>query len=321
MPKWLFGLVCSALAGAIGFAAGAAIFLPGRNTVENRSQEYQTKLDELESNVQSLESQLKSSQNSNRQSKQQIKELESKLQALESQLASSQNSNREYSLQIKELKSEVDSYQKANDPAPAPATIIPDDVTYSIINSDIIPSIKRSLDIRLNKKVSEKTLRAIALKLKGQDFRNYERTFIVYLLPGMAVGAGCWATTHFNPDLDVKILGLTIEREEVLKQIPDNPSREVIGNWLDDTMYIGGRISIFRQKNKIFMDRAFAFPDEEDDDSFKKEVVEKVFLNKYRMFLEKEENSFGEFYVIDSQGDLQTWDQEGLISTAKKIGN
>ena len=50
-------------------------------------------------------------------------------------------------------------------------------ISYSIVNSDILPGIKRSLDVRLNKKISEASLLTIALELKAQDPRNYERTF------------------------------------------------------------------------------------------------------------------------------------------------
>jgi len=59
------------------------------------------------------------------------------------------------------------------------------DVAYSIIDSYTFLDYKRSLDVRLNKKVSEATLQTIALKLKAQDSRHYERTFICYYLPGM----------------------------------------------------------------------------------------------------------------------------------------
>ncbi len=62
--------------------------------------------------------------------------------------------------------------------------IIPDDVSYSIIDSSTLPGIKRSLDVRLSKKVSERTLRAIALKLKSQDSRDYDRTFIHTIFRG-----------------------------------------------------------------------------------------------------------------------------------------
>ena len=95
-----------------------------------------------------------------------------------------------------------------------------DDVSYSIIDSTATAGIKRSLDVRLNKRVAEDTLRAMALKLKSQDSRDYDRTFITYYLPGMTVGAGAWATTHFQPDLEVKILGLSTEEEKKLSTAP-----------------------------------------------------------------------------------------------------
>lgn len=188
------------------------------------------------------------------------------------------------------------------------------EVTYTIVNSHVVPGIKRRLDIRLNKKVSEETLRALALKLKSQDSRNYERTFIGYYLPDMKVGAGAWATTHFNPDLEVHILGLTAEQEEALRERPDDPSREVIGSWIDDRMYLGNRITIFRQDGKLFMENTFT-----DGSSGKKEIVAKPPTSE-KKFEDKEGNSLGEFYLIDSQGNLQFRDQDGLISTAKRIG-
>lgn len=96
------------------------------------------------------------------------------------------------------------------------APAIPADVSFTVTESHTVPGIKRSLDVRLNRKVSEETLQAIALKLRAIDPRNYERTFITYYLPDMAIGSGAWATTHFNPDLEVRVLGLTAEAEKSL---------------------------------------------------------------------------------------------------------
>lgn len=187
------------------------------------------------------------------------------------------------------------------------------DITYSIIDSYIFLDYKRSLDVRLNKKISEDALRVIAFKLKAQDPRSYERTFICYYIPGMEVGAGAWATTHFNPNLKVKILGMTADQEKALKQLPDDPSREVIGIWLDESPFIGSRITIFRQNRKLFLENMYT-----DGSSGKKEFVEKL-SGKDRTFRKKEGSSVGEFYLIDNQGNLQLWDQEGIIWTAKKI--
>ncbi len=187
------------------------------------------------------------------------------------------------------------------------------DVTYSIIKSDILPGIKRSLDVRLSRKVSETALRGIALKLKAQDPRRYEHTFICYYLPGMAVGTGAWATTHFDPNLEVRILGLTIEQEGMLTRKTDGSSQEVIGRWLDEGI-LKRRITFFKKGGRIFMERLW-----KDGSSGTDEIVEKS-SGKGRMFqAAKGGGGAGEFYLIDNQGNLQLWDREGLVWTARKI--
>lgn len=192
--------------------------------------------------------------------------------------------------------------------------VIPSDVTYSIVDSNTIPGIKRTLDIRLNKKVSADTLRAIAIKLKSQDSRSYERTFIGYYLPEMRVNAGAWATTHFDPNLEVRILGLTDEQEKALIQQQHHPSRELIGSWIDDRLLAGNRTTIFRRNGKLFMENTFP-----DGSSDQKIIVAKR-STEGKKFVSKDDNGLGEFFLIDTRGNLQLWDQDGLISTAKKIG-
>ncbi len=190
---------------------------------------------------------------------------------------------------------------------------IPGDVSFSIIDSSTLPGIKRSLDVRLNKKVSEQALRAIALKLRAQDSRTYERTFIAYYLPGMAVGAGAWATTHFNPNLEVRILGLTAEEEQKLAAQPERANREIIGRWLDESPFLGSRITIFREDGKLFIEQMF-----KDGSTLKKEVVEKK-TPLGRRFDKVEGSSAGDHWVLGSDGNLQVRDDDGLISTAKKL--
>jgi hypothetical protein len=193
------------------------------------------------------------------------------------------------------------------------ATTIPKDVSYSVIDTNTLPGIKRSLDVRLNKKVSETTLRAIALELKSQDNRTYERTFITYYLPGMTVGVGAWATTHFNPNLEVRILGLTAEEENKLTAQPEPGNREIIGRWLDESPFAGSRITIFREGGKLFIEQNF-----KDGSVLKKKLVEKK-SPLGRRFDAVKGSSAGDHWVLDTSGNLQVRDNEGLIATAKKI--
>jgi len=190
---------------------------------------------------------------------------------------------------------------------------IPKDVTYTIIDQNVLPGIKRSLDIRLNKKVSEGALRSIATQLRGSDSNSYERTFIGYYLPDMEVNAGYWATSHFNPDLEVRILGLTAEQEETLKLQPADPSRELIGTWIDERPHVGNRITIFLEDDKLFMENTY-----KDGSSGQTEVVEKK-SPLGRRFEKVAGSNDHDHWILKSDGSLQLRDDEGLIATAKKI--
>lgn len=190
---------------------------------------------------------------------------------------------------------------------------IPADGSYSIIDSSTLPGIKRSLVVRLKKKVTKSTLHTLAITLKSQDARDYDRTFITYYLPGMEVGAGAWATTHFNPDLEVQILGMTIAEEESVLADPMPPNREIIGRWLDQSPMIGCSITIFREDGKLFIERIFK------DGSRLKEELGEVTTPMGRRFDNVEGSSTGDHWVLGSDGNLQIRDNDGLIITAKKI--
>lgn len=183
--------------------------------------------------------------------------------------------------------------------------------TYSVIATNIIPGIKRSLDVRLSKKVSEEELRAIAVELKSNDSQQYERTFIVYYLPGMTVNAGGWATTHFNPTLDVLILGLTAQEEQALVTERASSDREVIGSWLSE--FMGGRITIYREVGTLYIEMKF-----NDGSNLKEELQEKSspFGRRFDIVMG---SSFGDYWIIDREGNLEIRDNAGLISTAKRI--
>jgi len=75
---------------------------------------------------------------------------------------------------------------------------------------DRMGNLKRSLVVGLVEPVDEQSLTVIARTLQAEE-PNVERTFIEYNLPGMPDATGPWATSHFNPDLRVRILGMSRE--------------------------------------------------------------------------------------------------------------
>ena len=203
--------------------------------------------------------------------------------------------------------------ESVSDSQPIQEPTIPDDVSYSIIDSTAIAGIKRSLDVRLNKRVAEDTLHAIAHKLKSQDSRNYDRTFITYYLPGMTVGTGAWATTHFTPELEVKILGLSTEEEKKLSTAPAPEREEIVGRWLDEIPNASSSITIFHEGGKLYVEEKYA-----DGGSRKKELVEKRSSLGRRFDEVGGATEPGDHWILDSRGNLQLHDNDGLIRTAKR---
>ena len=188
-----------------------------------------------------------------------------------------------------------------------------DGVDYTIIDATRMRNIKCSLDIRLDKKVSKDVLRKLALKLRDDESKSYDRMFITYYLPDMTPGTGAWATSHFNPNLEVKILGLTTEEEKKLKNNTTSSTGSVIGKWLDDSPYLGGTTIIMRENGKINLTQTF-----KDGSVLKKEMTEKRQGSRTR-YNEKGGSSHGEYYLIESGGTLGLYDGMGLIKTLRPI--
>lgn len=146
------------------------------------------------------------------------------------------------------------------------------DFKYTIIEKSNLASIKSSIDIRLfGEKVTKDFLHKLALKLRDAETRKYDRLFITYYLPGMTPVAGAWATTHFDPNLEVKILGTMIEEEKVLLSESKNSSGKIIGEWLDESPYVGAKYKIVKQNGKIIMMRKF-----KDGRGLENEIIQKT---------------------------------------------
>ena len=185
--------------------------------------------------------------------------------------------------------------------------------TYTIISDNDFRDVKRSIDVRLDKKVSVEVLRTMARKLKNMERKKYDRTFIAYYLPNMEVGAGAWATSHFNPELEVRILGLTAEEEEKMDRAAKRTSRDVVGIWMDDRPYVGATITIYRENKKLYLESKY------NDGSGSTEEMTETQSTIGTKLVEKGGNPHGEYFVLDIKGNLQVGDNDGIFLKYKKL--
>jgi hypothetical protein len=187
--------------------------------------------------------------------------------------------------------------------------------SYTIISDTNYHQIKRTVEIRLSERISEKVLTELAQKLKALDPKTYERTFMTYYLPDMKVGHGAWATTHYDPKLKVQILGTTKEENEKLTATAQkkNKDRELIGSWYIEAPYTSRTLTLFRKDSKVFLERTFT-----DGSGSVKEMTETKTPNGMK-YKEVGTDSDSDYYLINSKGLLELHDSYGLIDTGKKI--
>jgi len=185
------------------------------------------------------------------------------------------------------------------------------EIQYTIINEEKFLNIKISLDIRLESEVNKEDIIKIANELRKDGRRDYQRVFINYYLPGMEVGSGAWALSHFNPNLEVQIMGLTKEEKTQLLEKTNLSKSNLIGRWIDRSPYTSGVITISRNANVLEISKKY-----KDGSESSKKLLEKI-VNGQKRWIE-EGNTFGEYYILNNDGNLSIYDTEGLIKTLSK---
>ena len=188
--------------------------------------------------------------------------------------------------------------------APARNPKVPVEVSYPIIkdeDSTLMSPTKRMVDVKLNMKVPPAVLREIALEVKSKESRQYERTFIFVYLPDKVPGVENepWATTHFNPTLEVKILGLTREAEESLSKLPIRFAGKKVGAWLIEMQNVSNLSLISEDSGTIKL--AEILP---SGTRFDSEMVELPSARGRRFKKVKGD----EIYEVDPEGNLRMYD-------------
>ncbi|MFK5976291.1 MAG: hypothetical protein QM493_07280, partial [Sulfurovum sp.] len=173
--------------------------------------------------------------------------------------------------------------------------------------------VKRSIDVVLNKKVTKERLKKIAFTIKKMDRKFYKNTFISYYLPNMLKNNGCWATTHFTPNLEVKIQGLSLEDEKSInKKDIFFSDRKIIGSWLEDRILMGNKMILYYKNNRFYLEQLFPKYMKTTEMSFEK-IVSGFKIVDIRL------EDYDEYYLLTKEGNFEFWSKRGKYYTAKKI--
>lgn len=181
---------------------------------------------------------------------------------------------------------------------------------YSIISDTNLSTIKRSVAVRLEERLSEAAISDIAEDIKRSDPKNFQRTFIVYYLPDGEVGSGGWATSHFNPDLKVEIYG---SKTQITPIIEEDEGSDVVGRWGHSTFLGGVAYAIIRTADGFLLRTTYK------DGSTSEESVEAKREGTQIIVRPKQPNAWGEYWIVNDKKGLLVMDSEGLIETAREL--
>ena len=186
-----------------------------------------------------------------------------------------------------------------------------DAAQYRVISDESVNGGRlREVIVRIEKPVSEQIIGSIAKLVRSQDARHHPKTSIFFLLPTMEPGKGAWARAVFQPELEVTIIGMTVQ-EYALAVSPRLRDHAVIGKWL---RHLPNQVIAFMEKPDGTLVASYEAPSGE---GYTHEIEQ---LSPGRKFRRKNFKT-SDFQVINTEGNLELWDEHGLIETLQRVGN
>lgn len=179
------------------------------------------------------------------------------------------------------------------------------DDAYEITKDEKLGSIKRTVEIELTEKVDEMRLKEIAESVYENGF---DRTFIGYRIRG-ETRPTYWATTHYNPKLEVRIISPSFRESEAMTA--ETPEGRVLGKWL---VHYGFEyvVTFVDGEGGIRIHSKFA------DGSSSNDRATVEMINGQRRFYTESSREHGEYFVIAESGDLEMWSANGNYYTAPR---
>jgi hypothetical protein len=188
---------------------------------------------------------------------------------------------------------------------------LPVGIEYSIIKEDPNELLeKTNIEVRINRKVDEQTLKIIANELKDER-GQFKNVWIFYYVPDKTYGAGVWATSHFSPELKIEIIGST-DIEDIKTSKTDNIEGEIINKWRSEKSLMGATLIIYKNdKNKQIMRINWKTGDITEDE------IKESTQNGLKKYHDGNEN--GEYYLVQKNGNLGMYGKGGKFDEAVKL--
>jgi len=186
---------------------------------------------------------------------------------------------------------------------------------YTIMSIEQNNKIKCVVYIRIKDKINDNFIKLIADDLKRNLNPISNRMHIFYLLPQHQVGNGAWARVDFTPDYQLFYIGQSLaEENKVINHV--NQISDAVGIWEDPSENEGLVLRIRKDPAHGLILETILASDPKPSD-FASQIKKTVIKGK-EVYTEID-NSFGEYYVLESNGDLSLYDNKGYVVTYRKL--
>ena len=127
--------------------------------------------------------------------------------------------------------------------APAPVQAETHLPPYSSVSEEQSEQ-RRAVFVRIERRIDEAGLLGIAREIRAREKRAYARTQVNFVLPGMPLNQGSWASVLFAPEPKVMVHGLSRTDEELFLAEHRADRRPLLGSWLTSPPAAPGRLTI-----------------------------------------------------------------------------
>lgn len=209
-----------------------------------------------------------------------------------------------------DAEAEVDTVK----PEPTQKAEIKNFPEYKIVEDTVKRNIKRTVEVELSSRMDEETLIALAEKIYAMSDAKVERTFITYRLANEGDGTA-WATTHYNPEFKVNIVGATASDYERIKNTNISKGEE-IGSWMV-SRGMDSKVTAYKKDGQVYIQELYDFgPLSKEDKAY-----ESTQSDKGLKLQDESGKDHNEYFIINKKGDLEFWSDNGNYYTAPKISD
>ncbi|AZB00312.1 hypothetical protein EG359_12085 [Chryseobacterium joostei] len=170
---------------------------------------------------------------------------------------------------------------------------LPENFEYRIIKDESNPNVeKNQYQVEINQKLTEGQLATLAEELYNSKDKQ-RRFYIFYNLKDNENSILAWATSHFDPELEVSINGSTNTEDNQMLFKAQKVEGDIIGIF-NEKDYTFSLYTIYEHNGKTFIRTTFK------DGEFMDNEVEKINSKNGIRYNYKEDVSQGEYFVLNN---------------------